>query len=88
MDPRLIQQQSQKLIMSPQMRQFLRLLQLPLAQLLQTVETELSENPVLEEVSSDLDNDSPTELESENASPETGGTWCRPGGCRRHHLPR
>lgn len=50
MNLRLIQQQSQKLILSPQMRQFLRLLQLPLAQLLQTVETELSENPVLEEV--------------------------------------
>ncbi len=49
MEPRLIQQQSQRLILSPQIRQYLRLLQLPLAELEQAVEVELSENPLLEE---------------------------------------
>jgi RNA polymerase sigma-54 factor len=49
MEPRLIQQQSQKLILSPQIRQYLRLLQLPLTELEQAVETELAENPLLEE---------------------------------------
>ena len=50
MEPRLIQSQTQRLILSPQMRQYLRLLQLPLAQLLNTVEQELAENPALEEI--------------------------------------
>lgn len=53
MEPRLIQSQSQKLILSPQMRQYLRLLQLPLAELEQAVETEMTENPVLQDKKED-----------------------------------
>jgi len=49
MEPRLIQQQAQKLILSPQIRQYLKLLQLPLAELTQAVQSELAENPILEE---------------------------------------
>lgn len=49
MEPRLIQQQTQRLILSPQIRQYLRLLQMPLIALEQAVEVELSENPLLEE---------------------------------------
>ena len=49
MDHRLIQQQSQKLILSPQIRQYLRLLQLPLLDLQQAVEVEMGTNPLLEE---------------------------------------
>ncbi|MFA6601213.1 MAG: RNA polymerase factor sigma-54, partial [Candidatus Omnitrophota bacterium] len=49
MHPKMVQQQSQKLVLSPQIRQYLKLLQLPLAELQQTVETALAENPVLEE---------------------------------------
>lgn len=49
MDHKLFQQQSQKLVLSPQIRQYLKLLQLPLAELQQAVEAELTENPVLEE---------------------------------------
>jgi RNA polymerase sigma-54 factor len=48
LEQRLIQ--SQKLILSPQLRQYLKLLQLPILELRQAVETELEENPVLEEV--------------------------------------
>ncbi|OGW70097.1 MAG: hypothetical protein A2036_01650, partial [Omnitrophica bacterium GWA2_50_21] len=43
--------QSQKLILTPQLRQYLRLLQQPLLELKQAVEQELAENPVLEEIS-------------------------------------
>lgn len=49
MEHRLIQSQTQKLILSPQIRQYLRLLQLPVAELEQAVEIELVENPMLEE---------------------------------------
>ena len=52
MQPRLIQQQAHRLILSPQIRQYLKLLQLPLAELEQAIETELAENPCLEEKSS------------------------------------
>lgn len=53
MEPRLVQSQSQKLILSPQIRQYLKLLQLPLAQLSTAIEQELEENPALEEVPKD-----------------------------------
>ncbi len=53
MEPRLIQTQTQKLILSPQIRQYLQLLQLPLLQLQHAIEQELTENPVLEEVTKD-----------------------------------
>lgn len=49
MQPRLIQHHAQKLILSPQIRQYLKLLELPLAELEQAIDTELAENPCLEE---------------------------------------
>ena len=49
MEPRLAQIQSQRLILSPQMRQYLKLLQLPIHELQQAVEEELAINPLLEE---------------------------------------
>lgn len=51
MELKLVQSQTQKLILSPQIRQYLRLLQLPLAQLSNLIEQELAENPALEEIS-------------------------------------
>lgn len=45
-------EQSQKLILSPQLRQYLKLLQLPILDLKQTVDQELAENPALEEETS------------------------------------
>lgn len=53
MEHRLFQHQTQKLILSPQIRQYLRLLQLPIAELSQAVESELVENPLLEEKAPD-----------------------------------
>jgi len=49
MDTRLIQTQTQKLILSPQIRQYLKLLQVPLAELQNVIEQEMTENPALEE---------------------------------------
>ncbi len=51
-EQRLSQIQSQKLILSPQIKQYIKLLQLPLLELQDTVEQELAENPALEEVPS------------------------------------
>lgn len=49
MEQRLSQQQTQKLILSPQIRQYLRLLQMPVTELSQAMDQELTENPLLEE---------------------------------------
>ncbi len=49
MEQRLIQTHSQQLILSPQLRQYLKLLQLPLLDLQLSIEEELAQNPVLEE---------------------------------------
>lgn len=50
MELKLNQTQSQKIILAPQLRQFLKLLELPVMELEQKVEEELAQNPVLEEV--------------------------------------
>ena len=52
MDLNLQQKQSQKLILAPQLRQFLKLLELPIYELKQKIEEELIQNPTLEEASS------------------------------------
>ena len=44
-----VQRQTQKLILSPQMQQAIKLLQLPLQQLQQVIRQEMMQNPVLEE---------------------------------------
>lgn len=49
----MVHQQVQRLALSPQIRQYLKVLQLPLAELEQAVEQELAENPLLEEQASD-----------------------------------
>ncbi len=51
MDQSFRQHQSQKMALSPQIRQYLKLLQIPRAELDQAVQLELSENPLLEEIS-------------------------------------
>jgi len=45
----MVQQQVQKLVMTPQLRQAIQLLQLPTLDLAQYVQNELLANPVLEE---------------------------------------
>lgn len=49
LEHRLTQTQTQKLILSPQIRQYLKLLTLPLMELRTEIRTQLEENPVLEE---------------------------------------
>lgn len=75
MEPRLSQQQSQKLILSPQIRQYLKLLQLPIAELEQTVEAEISENPLLEEKPQELPQEPPPDIPLER----TDAKEIRPG---------
>lgn len=67
MEPRLIQQQSQKLILSPQIRQYLRLLQLPITDLQQAVEMEIEVNPLLEEKIADLPEEPSEDGQAEEA---------------------
>lgn len=53
------------MILAPQLRQFLKLLELPLVELEQKIEEELTQNPVLEEVESSTSEEAP---ESESSS--------------------
>lgn len=50
MEPRLSQYQAQKLALSPQIQQYLKLLPLTTAELHQAIETEIIQNPMLEEI--------------------------------------
>src|SRR5262245_6125299 len=62
MEARLELKLSQKLIMTPQLQQAIKLLQLSRLELVQSVSQELVENPVLEEL--------PPEAEGSEAAPE------------------
>jgi DNA-directed RNA polymerase specialized sigma54-like protein len=74
MDQRALQQQSQKLHLSPQLRQYLKFLYLPQMELKEALQQELAENPILEEIqeSPQTDSDSPEQQEEkrEDSSPE------------------
>lgn len=70
MEHKLTQNQSQKLVLSPQMRQYLRLLQIPAMELEQAIQQELTENPVLEETQpKDPPSDQPSDTETERDRP-------------------
>ena len=71
MEPRLSQTQTQKLILAPQLRQFLKLLELPIFELDQKIDQELEQNPVLEESAPDRTEESLSEFESERDSSES-----------------
>ncbi len=70
MEQRLIQHQAQKLILSPQIRQYLRVLQMPIAELSQAIETELADNPLLEEVSQEQPQDESLPLPEQDKQPD------------------
>ena len=74
MEARLSLHQTQKLILSPQMRQYLRLLHMPIMELEQAIEQEIIENPVLDEVNaaSPLEDSSPADGEDPSASSKIG----------------
>jgi RNA polymerase sigma-54 factor len=67
MEARLELKLSQKLIMTPQLQQAIKLLQLSRLELVQSIAQELTENPVLEELSPDTPEDT-AEGEGETAS--------------------
>src|SRR3990170_6928707 len=70
MEARLELKLSQKLIMTPQLQQAIKLLQLSRLELVQSVSQELMENPVLEELSPDVPEGDVAESDAE-APPET-----------------
>jgi RNA polymerase sigma-54 factor len=71
MEARLELKLSQKLIMTPQLQQAIKLLQLSRLELVQSVTQELTENPVLEELSEESPDESP---EGEEGSAEEMAT--------------
>lgn len=71
MEPRLSHTQTQKMILAPQMRQFLKLLELPVFELEQKIQQEIEQNPTLEESESAPEIDAVSEDENETASEDT-----------------
>jgi RNA polymerase sigma-54 factor len=61
---------TQQLVMTPQLQQAIKLLQLSQLELVDVVQQELQENPVLEETP-DQEEDLPAEVRAENESPDT-----------------
>lgn len=70
MEPKLRQTQSQKMLLSPQMREYLRLLYLPIADLRLAVEEVLETNPMLEEASRPEELEYPDGSISKTTQPE------------------
>lgn len=68
MEARLELRLQQKLIMTPQLQQAIKLLQLSRLELVQSVTQELIENPVLEEAASDESDEEPSSEEGEAAT--------------------
>ena len=60
----------QKLILTPQLQQAIRLLQLPQLELSQTLTEELVENPFLEEVTEDISRDEEMNSMADNEAKE------------------
>lgn len=84
MEPSFRQSQIQKMTLSPQMREYLRLLHLPVTELRQAVDAALEENPMLEEAekgSSPEDAELPQppepdgETEDDNPAAVIAGDW-------------
>ena len=77
LEQRLLQKQTQKMVLSHQMQQALQILQLPLMELQQVIRQELVQNPTLEEVQEEKESASPAEIEKienqdESYDEETG----------------
>src|SRR5262245_57869217 len=69
-EPRLLQKLSQSLLMTPQLQQALKLLQLGRLEYLEAIQKELLENPVLEELKDETEQSQPP-LQAENAPDPT-----------------
>ena len=73
---------SQQLVMTPQLQQAIKLLQLSRLELMNLVEQELQENPVLEEVLEDTD-DGPAETEHAEAHEPPPGPDATPASAQK-----
>lgn len=69
LDNRLEIKLLQKLILTPQLQQAIKLLQMPQLELSQSLTNELVENPFLEEVNEETSPEAPTQLEAQEAEP-------------------
>lgn len=69
-----VQRQTQKLILSPQMQQAIKMLQLPLMQLQQLIRQEMLQNPVLEEELLEEETQEETQEEQQEEAEETRET--------------
>ena len=67
---------SQQLIMTPQLQQAIKLLQLSRLELVEAINQEMEENPLLEEAAADEESEASTDVESAEAQtlPETKRT--------------
>ncbi|HUJ79043.1 MAG TPA: RNA polymerase factor sigma-54 [Nitrospiria bacterium] len=74
MRPRLDLRLAQKLVMTPQLQQAIKLLQLTRLELSQTISQELLENPVLEELATDSTDEAAPEAGERSESSEDVGT--------------
>ncbi|MBF0319305.1 MAG: RNA polymerase factor sigma-54 [Nitrospirae bacterium] len=73
LETRLEVKLSQKLILTPQLQQAIKLLQMPQMELSQAINQELVENPFLEELVDEVPEASLGETQSEGEKPEGGG---------------
>lgn len=60
---------SQQLVMTPQLQQAIKLLQLSRLELVDTIQQEVEQNPVLEEITSDTESNSDTEQSTSDSEP-------------------
>ncbi len=88
MDPRLGHrlESSQKFILSPQIRQYLELLQLPIADLMQAIQKELETNPILEETADGKNAEVPVNPSTANINSKIENAYreVRPGESERN----
>ncbi|MBF0457527.1 MAG: RNA polymerase factor sigma-54 [Nitrospirae bacterium] len=73
LETRLEVKLSQKLILTPQLQQAIKLLQMPQLELSQAINQELVENPFLEELSEDIQDTSPDDSHDAVEKPENTG---------------
>src|SRR5512143_780349 len=73
LESRLDLRLSQKLVLTPQLQQAIKLLQLPQLELAQVLNQELSENPFLEEVYEEPETPAESEVSHEHEEEQTYG---------------
>jgi RNA polymerase sigma-54 factor len=75
LETRLYQRLSQQLVMTPQLRQAIKILQVGRAELETLIDEAMSENPVLEEGIEQIEEERPRTEEPLESSPDSGEEW-------------